>query len=592
LLKYKWTYLLGVLFIILSNLFAILMAPIVRMAVDTVTDSLIVFRHFNGFNLNDEIINMFTGYAVFFALLVLISAIIKGIFMFFMRQTMIVGSRYIEYDLKNEIFDHYQKLSLSFYNKNFTGDLMNRISEDVSRVRMYLGPAIMYTVNLVFLFMMVIGVMIAINPEITLYVLLPLPVLSVSIYYVSDIINHRSDRIQQKLSEMTSFVQEAFSGIRVVKSFAIETKVIENFEKESDDYKEKSMHLVHINALFFPLMLLLVGSSVLITVWVGGREVVYGNFTVGNIAEYIIYVNMLTWPVASLGWVTSLVQRAAASQRRINEFLSLKPEIHTESAEKVIFNDRITFRNVSFRFPDKNDFVLKNINFEILKGKKVGIVGLTGSGKSTIAQLLLRMYDVADGEILLDGVNIKSLDLVKYRSLFGYVPQDVFLFSDSIAGNIDFGLDQSEKDGAGRPEQIREAARVADVLVDIDSFDKQFDTILGERGITLSGGQKQRVAIARAVIKNPDILLLDDSLSAVDTGTEGTIKQNLIDAMNNNTSIFISHRVSVIEESDTIFVLDHGEIVEQGSSAELLEKEGIFAQLRAKQQTNGLTNGL
>ncbi len=591
-LKYKWTYLLGVLFIILSNLFAILMAPIVRMAVDTVTDSLIVFRHFNGFNLNDEIINMFTGYAVFFALLVLISAIIKGIFMFFMRQTMIVGSRYIEYDLKNEIFDHYQKLSLSFYNKNFTGDLMNRISEDVSRVRMYLGPAIMYTVNLVFLFMMVIGVMIAINPEITLYVLLPLPVLSVSIYYVSDIINHRSDRIQQKLSEMTSFVQEAFSGIRVVKSFAIETKVIENFEKESDDYKEKSMHLVHINALFFPLMLLLVGSSVLITVWVGGREVVYGNFTVGNIAEYIIYVNMLTWPVASLGWVTSLVQRAAASQRRINEFLSLKPEIHTESAEKVIFNDRITFRNVSFRFPDKNDFVLKNINFEILKGKKVGIVGLTGSGKSTIAQLLLRMYDVADGEILLDGVNIKSLDLVKYRSLFGYVPQDVFLFSDSIAGNIDFGLDQSEKDGAGRPEQIREAARVADVLVDIDSFDKQFDTILGERGITLSGGQKQRVAIARAVIKNPDILLLDDSLSAVDTGTEGTIKQNLIDAMNNNTSIFISHRVSVIEESDTIFVLDHGEIVEQGSSAELLEKEGIFAQLRAKQQTNGLTNGL
>ncbi len=584
LLKYKWPLLLGTLFIVLSNIFAIVLAPIVRIAVDTVADGIIVYKHFADFNLKKEVISLFTQFSILFGMLVLVSALIKGLFMFFMRQTIIVVSRHIEFDLKNEIYNQYQQLSTSFYGQNFTGDLMNRISEDVSRVRMYLGPAIMYTINLVFMFIMVIVVMVAINPTITLYVLLPFPFLSLSIYYVSDIINKRSDRIQAKLSEITSFVQEAFSGVRVIKSFAVEEQTINKFELESDAYKNTSMHLVKVNALFFPLMLLLVGASVLITIWAGGREVIFGNFSYGNIAEYIIYVNMLTWPVASLGWVTSLVQRAAASQARINEFLSLQPEVQNNSNNLPVFNKSLSFKNVSFKYPNKENYALRHINFTLKKGEHLGVIGLTGSGKSTLAQLILRMYDVTEGEILLDGVNIKEFNLKAYRNLFGYVPQDVFLFSESIEENIAFGLiDQVEL--GERRALIEQAAEDADVLDDILDFEKQFETILGERGITLSGGQKQRVAIARALIKKPTLLVMDDSLSAVDSNTEVKIKENIRIRMQNSTAILISHRVSVLEGVEQIIVLDKGEIVEIGSPEILTQNGKLYSSLKLKQQT-------
>jgi ATP-binding cassette, subfamily B, multidrug efflux pump len=584
LLKYKWPLLLGTVFIILSNIFAIVLAPIVRIAVDTVADGIIVYKHFGAFNLKKEVLTIFTHFSILFGVLVLASALIKGLFMFFMRQTIIVVSRHIEFDLKNEIYFQYQQLGSAFYGQNFTGDLMNRISEDVSRVRMYLGPAIMYTINLVFMFIMVISVMVTINPTITLYVLLPFPFLSLSIYYVSDIINKRSDRIQSKLSDITSFVQEAFSGVRVIKSFAVEEQTINKFEHESDAYKNTSMNLVKVNALFFPLMLLLVGASVLITIWAGGREVIYGNFSYGNIAEYIIYVNMLTWPVASLGWVTSLVQRAAASQARINEFLSLQPEVQNHSEVLPVFESTLTFKNVSFKYPNKETYVLKNINFTLKKGEHLGIIGLTGSGKSTLAQLILRMYEVTEGEILLDGKNIKEFNIKAYRNLFGYVPQDVFLFSETIEENIAFGMIE-EIEAGERRILVEQAAEDADVLEDVLDFEKQFETVLGERGITLSGGQKQRVAIARALIKKPTILVMDDSLSAVDTNTEVKIKENISKRTQNSTAIFISHRVSVIDAVEQIIVLDKGELVEKGSPEILMKSGGLFSSLKLKQQT-------
>ncbi len=582
LLRYKWTLFAGAVFIVLSNLFAIVLAPIVRMAVDTVSDGLVIFTHFNEFDLNKEVIDLFTNYSLLFAALVLISAIIKGIFMYFMRQTIIVVSRHIEFDLKNDIYAQYQKLSASFYSKNFTGDLMNRISEDVSRVRMYLGPAIMYTVNLIFMFIMVISVMVAIHPRITLFVLIPLPLLSISIYYVSDIINRRSDGIQSKLSDLTSFVQEAFSGIRVIKSFALEEHIEKEFKHETRDYMAHSMGLARVNALFFPLMLMLVGLSVILTVWVGGKGVIEGNFTLGNIAEFIIYVNMLTWPMATLGWVTSLVQRAEASQQRINEFLSIQPDIVSEGNRIPEFKESLEFRNVSFGYDGLRNEALSNISFTLRRGQKLGIIGLTGSGKSTLARLLMRLYDVQSGEILLDGVNIREYDLAQYRSLFGYMPQDVFLFSESISANISFGL-KSEEEKEARNARIKEAADDADVLKDIMEFEHQFETVLGERGITLSGGQKQRVAIARALIRDPQILLLDDSLSAVDTQTESTIKANISKRMKEGTAIYISHRVSVVEDADFILVLDQGKMVESGTPAQLKNQNGMYNTLYLKQ---------
>ncbi|MBI1305352.1 MAG: ATP-binding cassette domain-containing protein [Bacteroidetes bacterium] len=572
--KYRWYLVFGIVFIILSNVFAILIAPIVRTAIDTMIDNIKVY---NSLGIRKEI---FAGSvarsAIYFGLLVLGSALIKGVFMFFMRQTIIVMSRHIEYDLKNEIFGHYQKLGASFYNRNYTGDLMNRISEDVSQVRMYLGPAIMYTINLFFLFILVISVMVSINPQITLYVLLPLPVLSVSIYYVSELINKRSSVLQAKLSGITTYVQEAFSGIRVLKAFAAEPAFTNAFSEKSDDYKKQYMKLVQVNALFHPLMMMLIGLSVIITVYFGGKQVIDGTFSFGNIAEYVIYVNMLTWPVASLGWVTSIIQRASASQERINSFLNEKPENKT-GIKDFTFQDSIEFKNVNFRFTETAKPVLEDISFKIEKGQTLGIIGTTGSGKSTLASLLLRLYEPTNGEITLDNLAIHKTDLVNYRNLWGYVPQDIFLFSETIRENILFGKDELNAESAD--EQIRKYSIMADVWKDIESFPKQLETILGERGITLSGGQKQRVAIARALIREPQIILLDDSLSAVDTHTEKNIKQNLRNISDNQTLIIISHRVSSVEDADHIVVLDQGRIAEQGSPSDLLRNNGLFAQM-------------
>ncbi len=565
---------LGIIFIILSNVFAILIAPIVRTAIDSMIDNIKVYRLLG---VDQKTLTKHIGQiAIFFGLLVLISAVVKGVFMYFMRQTIIVMSRYIEFDLKNEIFAHYQKLGAPFYNRNYTGDLMNRISEDVSQVRMYLGPAIMYTINLVFLFILVISVMVSINPQITLYVLLPLPILSISIYYVSDIINKRSSVLQEKLSGITTFVQEAFSGIRVLKAFSAERSFTQAFEEKSTDYKHQYMRLVQVNALFFPLTMMLIGLSVVITIYFGGRQVIAGTFSFGNIAEYVIYVNMLTWPVASLGWVTSIIQRASASQERINAFLDEKPEPHV-GIKDFKFEQIIEFKDVDFKYETSIRPVLNNVSFEIVKGKTLGIIGTTGSGKSTIASLLLRLYEPGRGKILIDGIDASSLELKAYRSLWGYVPQDIFLFSESLRSNIMFG--RQLEDGQDEEALIQHYTGMADVWKDIEAFPKKLETILGERGITLSGGQKQRVAIARALIREPQILLFDDSLSAVDTHTEKNIKKNLKLNDSSRTTILISHRVSTVEDADYIIVLDDGKIAERGTPAELLQMNGLFADM-------------
>lgn len=489
-------------------------------------------------------------------------------------------SRNIEYDLKNEVFEHYQKLGAAFYSSNYTGDLMNRISEDVSRVRMYLGPAVMYTINMFFLFVLVISVMVSINPRITLLVLLPLPILSVTIYFISEVINKRSDFLQQKLSNITTFTQEAFSGIRVIKSFAVEKWFRKAFENETEEYRKRYLELVKVNALFFPMILALVGLSVIITIYVGGKEVINGTFSFGNIAEYVIYVNMLTWPVASVGWVTSLVQRAEASQARINEFLQTEPDKVEGGVQDFSFSDSIEFRNVSFRYKADHSDVLKHIDLRIPKGTTLGIIGTTGSGKSTLARLLLRSYAPTEGQICLDGSDIQQLNLQAYRKLFGYVPQDIFLFSDTIANNIKFGVAQGDLDQTS----VERFAAIADVHNDILGFPKAYQTLLGERGISLSGGQKQRVAIARALAREPEVLVLDDCLSAVDTSTEARIKHNLKPVMENKTSIVISHRVSSMENCDLVVVMDKGQIVESGSIQELLRAEGLFARMAEMQQ--------
>jgi ATP-binding cassette subfamily B protein len=504
-------------------------------------------------------------------------ALLKGVFLFLMRQTIIVMSRLIEFDLKNEIYVHYQSLPLSFYRKNNTGDLMARISEDVSRVRMYLGPAIMYGLNLVVLFILVISYMLSVNVKLTLFVLLPLPFLSLSIYFVNTLINKRSEEIQRSLSGLSTFVQEAFSGIRVLKSFVQEERSTEKFSKESNYYKDKSLQLTFVNSLFFPLIMALVGMSTILTVYIGGREVIAGTLSAGNIAEFIIYVYLLTWPVASLGWTTSMVQRAAASQERINEFLNTKTDIVSTNNISRPIEGNIRFENVRFIYPDSGIIGLHNISFNVQSGESIAILGTTGSGKSTVANLLCRMYDVSTGQILIDGLDIKEYNISSLRGQIGYVPQDVFLFSDSIRNNIIFGLTDVPED------KIVQAARDADLYDNIMQFPENFNTKLGERGITLSGGQKQRVSIARAIVRDPRILILDDSLSAVDTKTENAILNSLKRIMQNRTSIIISHRVSSAKLADRIIVLDDGKIVEHGTHETLLENNGIYKELYEKQ---------
>lgn len=577
LLKYKFHLIFGALFIIIANFFAIVPAVIVRYAFDILGRSYAIFSSFEGFDLQNNTVEIIGSSIVILAVLILVSALLRGVFLFFMRQTIIVMSRHVEYDLKNEIFEHYQTLPLSFYRKNNTGDLMARISEDVSKVRMYIGPAIMYGINLFTLFLMVIPYMISINPTLTLYSLLPLPVLSVSIYFVSNIINKRSTEIQESLSGLSTYVQEAFSGIRVIKAFVREEEVAKNFETESVDYRDKSLKLSFVQALFMPLIMGLIGLSIILTVWVGSIQVFNGEVSTGNIAEFIIYVNMLTWPVTALGWITSIIQRAAASQRRINEFLNTKTDIISEKDIEREIEGHIVFDDVNFIYPDSGIHALKNVSFEVKPGESIAIVGTTGSGKSTIANIICRLYDIDSGKIEIDKVGVKDYNLSSLRSQIGYVPQDVFLFSDTIENNISFGNRKMSR------EEVERAAADADVLENIKEFKNGFETRLGERGITLSGGQKQRVSIARAIAREPKILILDDALSAVDTKTENAILNAMQRIMQGRTSIIISHRVSSAKLADKVVMLDDGRVVEQGTHDELLSKGGAYKELHDKQ---------
>ena len=577
LLKYKFHLIFGSSFIILGNFFSIAPAVIVRYAFDYLSINYDLFRTFDGFRLQSKILENIGFGILLFLVIITASALIRAVLLFFMRQTIIVMSRLIEYDLKNEIYRHYQSLPLSFYRKNNTGDLIARISEDVSKVRMYIGPAIMYGINLFTLFVMVIPFMFAINPTLTFYSLLPLPILSVSIYFVSDIINKRSTEIQASLSDLSTFVQEAFSGIRVIKAFVREEEVANTFAEESNKYKDRSLKLAFVQALFMPLIMGLIGLSVILTVYVGSTQVFKGEVSTGNIAEFIIYVNMLTWPVTALGWITSIIQRAAASQRRINEFLATKTDLISVKNLKKEIDGKILFDKVSFTYPESGIQALKKVSFNVNPGESIAIVGTTGSGKSTIANMICRLYDVDNGSLHIDGVDIKDFDLSSLRSQIGYVPQDVFLFSDSIENNIAFGnRDMSE-------EEIEQAAKDADVLANILDFKDGFQTQLGERGITLSGGQKQRVSIARAIAREPKILILDDALSAVDTKTENTILNAMQRIMQGRTSIIISHRVSSAKLADKVVMLHDGEIIEQGRHEELLMMNGAYKELHDMQ---------
>ncbi len=574
--RYKWRFILGFFFVIISNLFAIYPAQFTRDIIDKVRDAMAN----NHDKSPEELLATLKDPLLYYFIAVVVFFLLKGIFLFLMRQTIIVMSRLIERDLKNEVFEQYEKLDLAFYKRNNTGDIMNRISEDVSRVRMYIGPAIMYSLNLAALFVLVIVTMLSVNVKLTLYALLPLPIMAISIYYVSNIINKQSELVQEQQSKLSTFVQEAFSGIRVLKSFVREEQSSADFDRENKFYRKKSIRLATINAIFFPLIIVLIGLSTLITIYVGGIQVIKGQITMGNIAEFIIYINMLTWPFAAVGWVTSLVNRAAASQVRINEFLHTESEIKSPADGMTEMVPKITFDKVSFVYPDSKVMALNNVSFQVEEGKSLAILGRTGSGKSTIANLLARMYDTTSGKICIGKYDIRTLDLGALRSNIGMVPQDVFLFSDTIANNIAFGLKDLDRNNK---DLIEKAAKDAAIHSNIMEFPEGFETKVGERGITLSGGQKQRISIARAIIKKPKILVFDDCLSAVDTQTEEDILNNLKDIMNNRTTVIISHRVSSVKNADHIIFLESGSIVEEGTHQQLIEKQGHYYSLYEKQ---------
>ncbi len=566
--KYKYRLLLGIIITVFSKVLALQVPQLIRKSVniaENYKNGLVTDMAF----VKSELFNNI--------LLIVGAALLSGFFTFLMRQTIIVTSRLIEFDLKNEIYQQYQRLSLNFYKKNRTGDLMNRISEDVSKVRMYFGPAIMYTMNMLVLFVVAIIKMYNIDPLLTNYTLLPLPILSVSIYVLSRVINKRSTVVQQYLSTLTSSAQETFSGISILKSYGIEYKTTVEFEKLADTTKEKNIDLFKAQALFFPLMILLIGLSNILVIYVGGLRYIEGSISLGVIAEFIMYVNMLTWPVAVVGWVTSIVQQAEASQKRINEFLEHQPEIKNNTTKLTKISGSIEFKNVSFTYDDTNITALKNISFKLQKGKTIAFLGNTGSGKSTILNLIARLYETESGEIFIDDINIKQLNLNDLRKSIGFVPQEAFLFSDTIKNNIKFG-DETASDN-----KIEQAAKDAYIHHNISAFNKGYNTYVGERGVTLSGGQKQRISIARAIIKSPEILIFDDCLSAVDTETEEIILNNLYTISKNITTIIVSHRISSIKNADVIFVLENGKIIQQGSHNALVNINGYYKELYEQQ---------
>jgi ATP-binding cassette subfamily B protein len=512
-------------------------------------------------------------------LIIIGTSILAGFFTFLMRQTIINVSRYIEFDLKNEIFWHYQKLTQSFYKKNRTGDLMNRISEDVSKVRMYFGPAIMYSINTITLFIIVISYMFAIAPKLTLYTIIPLPILSIIIYKLSEIINFKSTKVQEMPSDLSSFTQENFSGISIIKSYNLARNTNTNFKELSLKAYRRNLSLAKVQAWFFPLMLLLIGLSNLIVIYIGGNQYINGEIEIGVVAEFIIYVNMLTWPVTIVGWVTSIIQQAEASQKRINEFLNKKPEIVNGSIILKDFKGNIFFKNIDLIYSDTKIKALEKVSFNINSGQNLGVLGKVGSGKTSILDLITRLYDPSSGTIYIDNNNLKELNLETLRSQIGYVPQNPFLFSESIKENIKFGRINSSI------EEIKKAALCASVNIDIENFSRKYETIVGERGLTLSGGQIQRISLARAIIRDPKILILDDSLSSVDVKTEKEILKNLKKIRKNKTNIIVSHRISSIKHCDKILVLKKGKIIEQGNHKNLIDKKGYYSKLYKKQNT-------
>lgn len=567
--KYRYKLLAGILITIVARIFLLFTPELVGNSIDVITNYL-------ESSVKDEA--AFRKELLLNIIYIVGAAIIGGIFTFFMRQTIINVSRYIEFDLKNEVYQQYQRLSLDFYKSNRTGDLMSRISEDVGKVREYAGPAIMYSINTITLFVIAIILMYRSAPSLTLYTVIPLPILSYFVYVLSKTINKRSTIVQQWLAKLSSSTQETFSGVSVIKSYGIEDSVNRDFDALSEESRQKQLNLVKVQALFFPLMIFLIGLSNVIVIYIGGKQYINGDIeSIGTIAKFIIYVNMLTWPVATVGWVTSVVQQAEASQKRINEFLKQEPTIKNNAATPSIIEGHIRFDNVSFTYPDTNIEALKQVNFELKKGETLAILGKTGSGKSTILDLIGRLYDVRSGQITIDNVPIEQLHLTSLRDSIGYVPQDAFLFSDTIKNNIMFGKE------AATDEEVIKAAKDADVHKNIKKFTKGYDTVLGERGITLSGGQKQRVSIARAIIKDPKILLFDDCLSAVDTETEEKILRNLRNLTEGKTTIIVSHRVSSAKDAHQIIVLDNGRIIQNGTHESLIKSEGYYKELFLKQ---------
>lgn len=593
--RYRWRLLLGVVFIIISNYFAILAPQVTGYVVDKVAvrinnmtgqqavetkqgrapDPLVQWftSRFDFYELDFSKLILYTG------IILLVLALLRGFFMFLMRQTMIVMSRHIEFDMKNDIFRHYQELDAQFYKTHSTGDLMSRMAEDVSRVRMYTGPAVMYLANLSILIGLSLYYMFTKDWRLSLYTLAPLPILAVTIYYVNTIINKKSERIQQQLSDLTTNAQESYSGIRVIKSYVQESAMLRFFENNSELYRNSAVNLARVEAVYFPSIGLLIGISTLLTIMIGGMYQVEGRISPGTIAEFVVYINLLLFPVSALGWVASMIQRASASQKRLNEFLDTKPQVKDMAlpVDKKLEGD-ILFRDVHFTYEHTGIKAIRGLNLEIRKGQKIAIVGRTGSGKSTLAQLLLRMFDPQQGEILMDGVDIRKYRLGSLRQQIGYIPQEVFLFSDTIANNIAFGAHGSDM------QRISKAAQRANVEQEILHFPQQYETLVGERGVTLSGGQKQRVSIARALVKESSILVFDDCLSAVDAKTEKQILKSLYDVLEQRTALIITHRIFSLLRFDAIIVMDDGSIVEQGTHDELIARDGYYADLYRRQQ--------